>query len=119
MEKKKVATFAERLNEAMRIRGKRAVDIGKETGIDAASLSNWRHGKYEAAQTGIYLLARSLNVAEVWLMGYDVPMERPVETPTEFTYAMHVAEGDLTERDKDILIQMAQQLAEANRRRSE
>ena len=115
----KVANFADRLNEAMRIQEKKAVQIAKETGLDNASISYWRHGKYEATQTGIYLLARSLNVSEAWLMGYDVPMERPVETPTEFTYAMHVAEGDLTERDKDILIQMAQQLAEANRRRSE
>ncbi len=115
----RVSTFADRLNEGLRVTGKKAVDVARETGLDPASISNWRHGRYEATQTGIYLLARSLNVSEAWLMGYDVPMERPVETPTEFTYAMHVAEGDLTERDKDILIQMAQQLAEANRRKAE
>ena len=112
----KMASFADRLNEAMRIRNKKAVEIAKETGIDNASISYWRRGKYEASQTGIYLLARSLNVSEAWLMGYDVPMERPIDTPSEFTYAMHIAEGDLTERDKDILIQMARQLADANRR---
>jgi len=110
------ATFAERLNEALKVRGKKAIEISRETGIDQGSLSNWRHGRYDATQTGIYLLARSLNVSEAWLMGYDVPMERPIETPTEFTYAMHIAETDLTERDKDILIQMAKQLADANRR---
>ena len=112
----KIASFADRLNEAMQIRDKKASQIARETGLDNASISYWRHGKYEAAQTGIYLLARSLNVSEAWLMGYDVPMERPMETPSEFTYAMHCAEGDLTERDKDILIQMAKQLADANRR---
>lgn len=112
----KMATFGERLNEALKARGKRAIEVSKETGIDPSSISNWRHGRYDATQTGIYLLARSLNVSEAWLMGYDVPMERPIETPSEFTYAMHCAEGDLTERDKDILIQMAKQLADANRR---
>lgn len=113
----KVANFADRLNEAMKIRDKKAADISRETGIDNASISYWRHGKYEATQTGIYLLARCLNISEAWLMGYDVPMERPIESPSEFTYAMHTAEGDLTERDKDILIQMAKQLAEANRKK--
>ena len=32
-------------------------------------------GRYKAKQDGVYLLAQALNVSEVWLMGYDVPME--------------------------------------------
>jgi len=113
----RVATFADRLNEAISIRHMKAVEIARETGLDNGAISNWRHGRYEATQTGIYLLARCLNVSEAWLMGFDVPMDRP-ERPeeTDFSYAMHIAETDLTERDKDILIQMARQLADANRR---
>jgi len=110
-------TFAERLNEAMRIRGKTATDIVRGTGIDHASISNWRHGKYEAGQTKLYKLSVFLDVSEAWLMGYDVPMERSTATNefSAFTYAMHGAESDLTDHDKNILIQMAQTLARANR----
>jgi transcriptional regulator with XRE-family HTH domain len=75
----RVANFADRLNEAMRIRGKKAVEISRETGIDNASISYWRHGKYEATQTGVYLLSKCLDVNEAWLMGYDVPMERQIK----------------------------------------
>lgn len=114
----RVATFADRLNEGMRMTGKKAVDVARETGIDNASISNWRHGKYEATQTGIYLLARCFNVNEAWLMGFDVPMEREPrpDDVSDFTFAMHRAESDLSERDKEILIQMARQLADANKR---
>lgn len=114
----RVANFADRLNEAMRIRGKKAVEISRETGIDNASISYWRHGKYEATQTGVYLLSKCLDVNEAWLMGFDVPMEREPrpDDVSDFTFAMHRAESDLSERDKEILIQMARQLADANKR---
>lgn len=114
----KVSSFADRLNEGMRIRGKKAIEISRETGIDNASISYWRHGKYEATQTGIYLLAKALDVSEAWLMGYDVPMEREPrpDDVSDFTFAMHRAESDLSESDKQILIQMARQLADANKR---
>ena len=111
--------FADRLIEAMRIREKTATDIANATGIDKGSISNWRHGLYEASQARLYKLAQYLNVSEAWLMGYDVPMERldSADGMSSFTYAMHGAEGDLTEHDKAILIEMARTLAEANRKR--
>ena len=30
-------------------------------------------------------MARALNVSEAWLMGYDVPMERKKDSPTDLT----------------------------------
>lgn len=36
-------------------------------------------GKYEPKQKAIGLLARALDVSEMWLWGYDVPMERTAE----------------------------------------
>ncbi len=69
-------TFSERLNEAMKIKDVRAVDLSKATGISKSRISQYIHGVYEAKQTALYLLAKALNVSEVWLMGYDVPMER-------------------------------------------
>ena len=75
-----VDTFANRLNIAFDISHKKPTDVANETGIDKSLISNYRSGKYKAKQQNVYLLARSLNVSEAWLMGYDVPMERKNNT---------------------------------------
>ena len=48
-----------------------------------AAFKAWlpKTGKSEKVQAAVYELARVLNVAEAWLMGYDVPPER--EHPSE------------------------------------
>jgi len=74
--KMRVDTFANRLNEAIRIRGIKKIDLAKKTGIDKASISQWVKGVYEARQEGVYKLSKALEVNEAWLMGYDIPMER-------------------------------------------
>ena len=84
---KKVSTFKDRLNEAMEIRRKRAVDLSKETGITESQLSNYRRGRYDAKQNSVYALARSLDVAEAWLMGFDVPMERGFSSGSNYHQA--------------------------------
>lgn len=73
----RVATTPERMREAMSITGKKQVDIVKATGIDKGSISNYLSGRYEPKQEAIYKIALALNVSEMWLWGYDVPMERP------------------------------------------
>jgi transcriptional regulator with XRE-family HTH domain len=73
----RVATTPERMREAMSITGKKQVDIVKATGIDKGSISNYLSGRYEPKQEAIYKIALALNVSEMWLWGYDVPMDRP------------------------------------------
>lgn len=77
-----MATFCERLNEAMRIRNVDRATVIKLTGIDKGAFSSYVNGKYNAGQTNLYLLAKALNVNEAWLMGHDVPMERNASFPT-------------------------------------
>lgn len=69
-------SFAKRMQEAMRIRNMKQVDIVEKTGLGKSAISQYYSGKYEPKQKGIYLIAKALNVSESWLMGYDVPMER-------------------------------------------
>lgn len=75
----RVATTSERLKEAMRAAGKKQVDIIRETGLERGAVSRYISGKYEPKQTAIYKLALALNVSEMWLYGYDVPMNRSTE----------------------------------------
>ena len=70
-----VDTFANRLNKAISLRNIKPIELAEKTGIDKSKISSYMSGRYKAKQDGIYLLAQALNVSEVWLMGYDVPME--------------------------------------------
>ena len=74
----KVSTTKERLQEAMRICGKKQIDLERETGINRSTISRYLSGKYEPKADAIHKLAISLNCSETWLWGYDVPRARSV-----------------------------------------
>lgn len=69
-----IDTFSNRLNEAIRKKNIKPVELSELTGIDKSKISSYMSGRYKAKQDGIYLLAKALNVSEAWLMGLDVPM---------------------------------------------
>lgn len=79
VKEKRTATTAERLREAMQQSGKRQADLVREAGVDKGALSSYLSGKYEPKQKAIGKLAVALNVSEMWLWGYDVPMTRTPE----------------------------------------
>ena len=73
---KPIHTFQKRLEEALRIRNMKSVELHEKTGISESLLSKYLSGSAVARQKKLTLLADALNVNEVWLMGYDVPMNR-------------------------------------------
>ncbi len=74
----RVDTTANRLRTAMNNAGKKQADIVRETGIDKGSMSHYLKGRYEPKQDVVFDLAKALNVSEMWLWGYDCPMERTI-----------------------------------------
>lgn len=73
---KPIYTFQKRLEEALRIKNMKSVELHEKTGISESLLSKYLSGSAVARQKKLTLLADALNVNEVWLMGYDVPMNR-------------------------------------------
>ncbi len=73
-------SFKNRLNKAMQIRNIKPVELVEKTNISKANISCYMSGKYEAKADGLKLLADALNVDPVWLMGYDVPMDRNINS---------------------------------------
>ncbi len=71
-----IDTFANRLNYAITVKNLKPAEISRQTGISKPNLSYYMSGKYEPKQDGIKLLSDFLNVDPVWLLGYDVPMEK-------------------------------------------
>lgn len=68
--------FSERLVLAMEIRGMKAQELSRRTGIDKASISCYRNGKYRANSKNLYIIADALQINPAWLMGSnDVPMD--------------------------------------------
>ena len=72
----KVVSTSERLREAMNDAGKKQADLARETGLDTGLLSRYVAGTYEPKARAIGMLARALDVSEMWLWGYDVPKQR-------------------------------------------
>ena len=72
----KIETTSERLQEVMRIRKLKQADLSRLTGLSKGGISNYVLGRYEPKSDIINKLAIALNVSEMWLWGYDVPMER-------------------------------------------
>lgn len=71
-----VDTFKNRLNLAIKIFGLKQVDIVKKTGIDKTLLNKYISGNSNASQKKISLLANFFNVNPLWLMGYNVPLQK-------------------------------------------
>ena len=71
----KQTDFAERLTQALDLRGLSAADLSRATGVSEGTISCYKKGKYQAKQNRVYDFARALRVDPAWLMGYDVPME--------------------------------------------
>ena len=76
-----MATTADRISEAMKLRDIRQADLVKKTGISKGALSSYISGRYVPKQNNVYLIAKALDVSEAGLMGGDVPMQR-IESPT-------------------------------------
>lgn len=70
------ATTSERLKQAMALRKVKQIDIVRQTGIDKGSISHYVSGSYEPKKDSVCKIAKALNVNELWLWGYDAPMER-------------------------------------------
>ena len=76
-EMKRVASTPERMKKAMELTQKKQIDLSKETGLSHSTISRYLSGQVEPRQAAMMQLASALNVSEMWLWGYDVPMARP------------------------------------------
>lgn len=72
---KLISDFAERLRIALDFKKMKATELSKLTGINKSTISQYLSKEYEPKRDRIELFAKTLNVNEVWLTGYDVPME--------------------------------------------
>lgn len=65
-----------RIKKALSIRNMKQSELCEKTKIPKSALSEYISGVYEPKQDRVFILAQALNVDPVWLMGFDVPMEK-------------------------------------------
>jgi transcriptional regulator with XRE-family HTH domain len=73
------AELKDRLQEALYIRDKKAVDLVRDLKIPKSAISQYLSGKSQNMDSErLYAICKYLDVSEPWMMGYDVSMERNV-----------------------------------------
>lgn len=106
-----IDTFANRLSYALTLRNMKPIELSEITKIDKSKISSYMSGRYKAKTDGLKLIADALNVSPVWLMGYDVSMER-ISNNSEDTFRTASYNGiDVEGLDEDE-IQHLNELAE-------
>ena len=89
-----------RIKKALSIRKMTQTELCAKTKISKSSLSEYMSGKYVPRQDKTYIIAQALNVDPVWLMGYDVPMEKQAQPETK---KVPLTEAELNEGEKALL----------------
>lgn len=68
------AVFAQRLNEAMRIRKVSAAELSRRTSIDESALSHYKKGDCVPKSKRVFDIAKALGVNPTWLLGFSDEM---------------------------------------------
>lgn len=76
---KPIDTFQNRLKKAMELKNIKQVELVEKTKLDKTLINKYLSGVSNARQNKLSILADALDVNEIWLMGYDISMNR---TPT-------------------------------------
>lgn len=87
----KTSTTSSRLKEIMDIKHIKQAELSRITGISRGAISNYVLGRYEPKADIINKFATALNCSEMWLMGYDAPMER---TDIQQSTSMELSKGE-------------------------
>ena len=101
-------------DELMRKNGITKYKISKDTGISQTFFADWEKGKYQPKLDKLQKIASYFSVSVDYLMGREQPESQI--TFNDFTYAMFNESKELTEEDKSLLLQMARQLGDKNKK---
>lgn len=71
-----IESCAQRIRKALSIRNMTQSELCRRTKIATSAMSEYLKGLYDPKQDKLYLMSEALNVDPVWLMGFDVPMEK-------------------------------------------
>lgn len=95
---------AARIKKALSIRNMSQAELCQKTKIPKSALSEYLKGLYEPKQDRLLIMSDALDVDPVWLMGFDIPMEKE-----DKKISPH--ESSLTEGEK-VMLELFRQIPE-------
>ena len=108
MNNKIIEPCSVRIRKALSIRNMRQADLCEKAGISKSTLSEYLSGRYVPKQDKTFLISQALNVDPVWLMGYDVPMEKATQPESK---KVPTTEPELSDGEK-LVLQLFRQIPE-------
>lgn len=102
-----------KIKEARKAAGMTQKALAEKIGVGNTTISNWEKCVSRPDADQIQVLCWALNVEPNYF--FESEKEEPEIQLSDFTFAMHSYDGDLTDHDKDVLLGLARQLAELNR----
>lgn len=72
---------AKRLQEALTAKDMIPQELADKTGIGKASVSQYLNGQHKPSNLSAGKIGKILDVNPLWLMGFDVPMQKPDQVP--------------------------------------
>ena len=93
-------------------RGVTAYKVAKATGISTGSMTDWKKGRSAPKVDKLQKIADYFGVSVDYLLGNEPKEKTPAEadvTFDDFTYAMYGEAKELTDEDKNMLLEMIQQ----------
>lgn len=72
---------AKRLQEALTAKDMIPQELADKTGIGKASISQYLNGQHKPSNLSAGKIGKILDVNPLWLMGFDVPMQKPDQVP--------------------------------------
>lgn len=104
-----VDTFSNRLQKALSLRNMKPSELAEKAKIDKSLISNYLSGNYKARQDRLLIIAKTLDVNPVWLMGYDVSINEDSSvknSDVEIVKNIISNSDDFTESGKESLLNM-------------
>lgn len=83
---------ARRLNEALQNAGITAQELSRRSGVNKASISQYRNGTHAPSNISAGKMAKVLNVSPLWLMGFDTPEKQ--DMVIKGLHSMYIMESD-------------------------
>lgn len=100
----KKAELKDRLQKALDIREKKAVDLVKDLKIPKSAISQYLSGKSQNMDSErMYSICKYLDVSEPWMMGYDVPMDRKAQKNNDTVKNDTVNKNNLSDNMKELI----------------
>ena len=101
--------FAKLLKE----KGVTPYQVSKATGVAQSSLGDWKNGRSKPKYEKMLAISDYFGVSVDYLLGNEPKEKTPAEadvTFDDFTYAMYGEAKELTDEDKNMLLEMARML---------